>query len=119
MHSTIDGWLGDLVACIEEARQSETVRERLDVQGRFHDYSYRNALLLNRQCPEATSVVGYRTWQAEFDRQVRDGESAIRIWAPIIAKRCPECGNSPGYHVTTVSPSGACSFTVSISSRAD
>ena len=27
-----------------------------------------------------------------------EGETAIWIWAPIIAKQCPECENSPSYH---------------------
>ncbi|ELY38847.1 LtrC-like protein [Natronorubrum tibetense GA33] len=26
------------------------------------------------------------------------GEKAIWIWAPIIAKKCPKCGNSSSYH---------------------
>lgn len=29
---------------------------------------------------------------------MKEGESAIRIWAPIITKQCPECENSPNYH---------------------
>ena len=41
---------------------------------------------------------GYRTWQEEFDRHVKEGESAIWICAPIITKQCPECENSPSYH---------------------
>jgi len=77
---------------------SEEFQEWLDVQSRFHDYSYRNTLLIKRQCPEATRVAGYRTWQEEFDRHVKEGESAIWIWAPIITKQCPECENSPSYH---------------------
>ena len=73
-------------------------QEWLGVQSRFHDYSYRNTLLIKRQCPETTCVAGYRTWQEEFDRHVQEGESAIWIWAPIITKQCPECENSPSYH---------------------
>ena len=29
---------------------------------------------------------------------MKEGEQAIWIWAPIIAKQCPECRNSPSYH---------------------
>jgi hypothetical protein len=76
----------------------EEFQEWLDVQSRFHDYSHRNSLLIKLQCPEATKVAGYRTWQEEFDRHVQEGEQAIWIWAPIIAKQCPDCGNSPSYH---------------------
>lgn len=28
---------------------------------------------------------------------MQEGENAIWIWAPIIAKQCPECENSPNY----------------------
>jgi len=98
MHSTIEAWIDDLVDHVDEAQASEAFQEWLDVQSRFHDYSYRNTLLIKLQCPEATKVAGYRAWQEEFDRHVQEGESAIWIWAPIIAKRCPECENSPTYH---------------------
>ena len=98
MHSTIETWIDDLVDAVEDAGGSDAFQEWLDVQSRFHDYSYRNTLLIQQQCPEATRVAGYRTWQEEFDRYVEEGESAIWIWAPIIAKRCPECENSQSYH---------------------
>ena len=98
MHSTMEAWAEDLVAEINEAVSSDQFQEWLDVQSHFHDYSYRNTLLITRQCPDATRVAGYRTWQTEFDRHVKEGESAIWIWAPIIAKQCPECENSSSYH---------------------
>ncbi|QLC35456.1 DUF955 domain-containing protein (plasmid) [Halarchaeum sp. CBA1220] len=98
MTETIEAWVEDLITHVEEARGSEAFQEWLEVQSRFHDYSYRNTLLITLQCPEATRVAGYRAWQEEFDRHVQEGESAIWIWAPIIAKQCPECGNSSSYH---------------------
>ena len=98
MTETIKTWIDDLVDHVEDARGSETFQEWLDVQSRFHDYSYRNTLLIKQQCPEATKVAGYRAWQEEFDRHVQEGESAIWIWAPIITTQCPECENSPSYH---------------------
>jgi len=98
MHSAIDEWVDDLIGAVDEARASEQFQAWLDVQQRFHDYSYRNTLLIKRQCPEATKVAGYRTWQEEFDRHVTEGESAIWIWAPIITTRCPDCENAPSYH---------------------
>ncbi|WP_226008360.1 ArdC-like ssDNA-binding domain-containing protein [Natrinema salinisoli] len=98
MNSTIEQWIDELVAGVDDAQASDEFQEWLDVQSRFHDYSYRNTLLIKRQCPEATRVAGYRTWQEEFDRHVQEGESAIWIWAPIITKQCPECENSPSYH---------------------
>ena len=98
MHQAIDQWLTDLVDAVDEARASEQFQQWLDVQRRFHDYSHRNTLLITLQCPEATKVAGYRTWQREFNRHVTAGESAIWIWAPLISRQCPECGNSPSYH---------------------
>jgi hypothetical protein len=98
MNSTIEAWIDDLVDHVDDAQTSEEFQEWLDVQSRFHDYSYRNTLLIKRQCPEATRVAGYRTWQEDFDRHVTEGESAIWIWAPIITNQCPECENSPSYH---------------------
>ena len=98
MHSTIETWLEDLVEEVNSAVSSEHFREWLDVQSEFHDYSPRNTLLIQLQCPHATRVAGYRTWQNEFDRQVAEGEKAIWIWAPIIARKCPKCGNSSSYH---------------------
>jgi len=98
MHDSIDEWLEELTEDVSEAEASEAFREWLDVQSRFHDYSARNTLLIQLQCPGATKVAGYRTWQNEFDRHVCAGESAIWIWAPIITRQCPGCGNSPSYH---------------------
>ncbi|QLG60299.1 ArdC-like ssDNA-binding domain-containing protein [Halorarum salinum] len=98
MHSMIEQWVRKLVDGVTDARASEAFDAWLDVQSRFHDYSHRNTLLITLQCPEATRVAGYRTWQEEFDRQVQEGESAIWIWAPIITTRCPECENSSSYH---------------------
>ncbi|ELY49669.1 ArdC-like ssDNA-binding domain-containing protein [Natronorubrum bangense] len=98
MHSTIETWLEDLVCEVDDAVSSEQFREWLGVQSEFHDYSPRNTLLIQVQCPHATRVAGYRTWQNEFDRCVSEGEKAIWIWAPIIARKCPECGNSSSYH---------------------
>lgn len=98
MHSTIEDWIDELVADVDEAKASQQFQEWLDVQSRFHDYSHRNTLLIKHQCPEATRVAGYNTWRSEFDRHVQEGEQAIWIWAPIITKQCPECENSPSYH---------------------
>ncbi|WP_048077041.1 hypothetical protein [Halorubrum sp. AJ67] len=98
MHQAIDQWLAELVEAVDTARASEQFQQWLDIQRRFHEYSHRNTLLIALQCPEATKVAGYRTWQDEFDRHVTDGESAIWIWAPIITNQCPECGDGPTYH---------------------
>ena len=97
MRDAVDNWLSDLTDAIGEVRASDHFQRWLDAQAAFYDYSSRNALLIKRQCPEATRVAGYRTWQDEFDRHVCEGESAIWIWAPIRAPACPDCGDSPSY----------------------
>ncbi|WP_458209890.1 DUF955 domain-containing protein [Haladaptatus sp. NG-SE-30] len=98
MHSTIETWVGKLIDLVDEAVASDEFQKWLDTQSQFHDYSHQNTLLINQQCPDATKVAGYNTWQSEFDRHVKEGEHAIWIWAPIITNKCPECGNSPSYH---------------------
>lgn len=60
MHETIDTWLVDFVDAVADARASDAFQRWLDVESRFHDYSYRNTLLMQRQCPRATRVAGYR-----------------------------------------------------------
>ncbi len=55
----------------------------LDVQRRFHRYSWGNCLLISIQRPDATQVAGYRRWQ-DLGRQVRKGERGIFILAPVV-----------------------------------
>src|SRR5579884_3276235 len=58
----------------------------LDVQRRFHQYSWGNCLLIAIQRPEATRVAGYHAWQ-QLNRQVNVGEKGIRILAPVTCKK--------------------------------
>lgn len=51
----------------------------------FHRYSFSNCLLIQIQAPHATLVAGYRAWQAK-GHQVRKGEKAIKVMAPILRK---------------------------------
>lgn len=57
----------------------------LDVQSRFHRYSFGNVLLIAAQCHGATRVAGYSTWK-KMNRFVRKGETAIWILAPMAYK---------------------------------
>jgi antirestriction protein ArdC len=68
-----------------EAGHSRQLTDYLAMLGRFHQYSLANVLLIAMQCPGAAHVAGYRTWQ-RLGRQVRRGESSIRILAPIIRR---------------------------------
>ena len=45
-----------------------------------------NAIAIGLQAPEATRVLSYAAWQEE-GRQVRKGETSIRIWGPMRGRR--------------------------------
>jgi antirestriction protein ArdC len=87
---------------VEALTTSEDWTRWLQTAGRFHAYSFGNVLLIGAQRPDATRVAGYRTWQA-LGRQVRKGETGIRILAPRTGKchgcagqgdGCTRCGGS-------------------------
>ena len=62
-------------------RDSAEFQRYLNVAARFHSYSFGNQILIGMQCPDASRVAGYKTWQST-GRQVRKGERGIRILAP-------------------------------------
>ena len=97
LQATIEQWVDDLERDVEDATESEQFEQWLSTQARFHDYSFRNSILIRRQCPDATRVAGYRAWQ-ELDRQVQSGERAIWIRAPLRVRVCPSCGESVQRH---------------------
>ncbi|MGC8511390.1 MAG: ArdC-like ssDNA-binding domain-containing protein, partial [Acidimicrobiales bacterium] len=80
----------DLLASLSDGVARLVTGERwaryLEFQSRFHRYSAHNTMLLLLQNPYATRVAGYRAWQA-LDRQVRAGETALRILAPVRYRR--------------------------------
>lgn len=67
---------------LERITTDEDFIRWLDVQARFHKYSPNNTILIVMQRPDATRVAGYRAWQ-KMGRQVRRGEQAIKILAPL------------------------------------
>lgn len=69
-----------------DAGHSETLKLYLSAMARFRAYPMLNILLILKQCPRASRVAGYRTWQS-FGRQVNHGERGIMILAPIFGKR--------------------------------
>ena len=86
LRERIDRSLDGLARAIDEVRASEVFREFLDVQARFHRYSWHNCMLIASQAPEATQVAGFRTWK-KCGRYVRKGEHGIAIFAPCPFKR--------------------------------
>ena len=76
-----------LEAGIEEIFTSENYKNYLATMAKFHKYSFNNTLLIALQNPEATMVAGYNAWQKKFHRQVKKGEKAIHIIAPMTFRR--------------------------------
>lgn len=60
-------------------------RDWLDFAQRLHKYSFNNLILIWTQRPDASAVASYQTWQA-LKRQVRRGEKAIRVLAPMVRR---------------------------------
>jgi antirestriction protein ArdC len=81
-----DQLLDRLSEGIEALTTSDRWRAHLEVQGRFHRYSFNNALLIGAQDPGATRVAGFATWK-KLGRSVAKGERAIWILAPMIGRR--------------------------------
>ncbi len=92
LRQRIDDQLDVLAKAVDEVRASDMFRQYLDMQARFHHYSWRNSMLILSQCPQASQVAGYRAWQ-KLKRQVRKGEHGIRILAPCPFKREVEAKN--------------------------
>src|SRR4051794_14507380 len=74
--------LARLEQAVTAIHDSETFRQYLDAQARFHQYSFGNVLLILSQKPDATQVAGYQTWKS-LGRQVRRGEKGLRIIVPL------------------------------------
>lgn len=84
-----------LQAGVEALRTSEGWRSWLEFASRMPTYSLNNQLLIITQKPAATAVAGYAAWKAR-GRQVRRGETAIRILAPVTRTLVPdELSDSP------------------------
>jgi hypothetical protein len=77
--------IDELIQALEQGR-SETLVKYLEFIGRFHDYSFRNFMLIAMQHPDATHVAGFHRWK-ELGRFVCKGEKGIVILAPIVRRR--------------------------------
>ena len=61
LRKRIDERIETLAKAVDDVRASETFKAYLDVQSRFHKYSWNNTMLIAMQRPDATQVAGYRT----------------------------------------------------------
>lgn len=71
----------DLEKSIHEFMNGEKYMAFLSSMSKFHTYSLNNQLLIARQRPGATCCASYTTWN-RLNRQVRKGESGIKIFCP-------------------------------------
>lgn len=74
--------LADQLATFEDR---DNWQRWLTFAGPFHQYSFLNTCLILKAKPDATLVAGYRAWQAK-GHQVRRGEKAIKVFAPVTRK---------------------------------
>lgn len=72
---------------IKELFQSDRYADYLRTMSRFHNYSYRNTLLIHMQRPDATLVAGFNKWKNQFQRHVKKGEKGMTILAPTPFKK--------------------------------
>jgi antirestriction protein ArdC len=86
-------------ASCREMLSSEGWRRFAETRATFHRYSFGNWQLIAYQRPDATQVAGFKSWQA-LGRQVRKGERAIRILAPMSVKERDEQGNETDERLT-------------------
>lgn len=88
---------------IQQVQSSEDFKRMLNAMSRFHNYSLRNVLLIQFQCPNATRVAGYHTW-IKLGRQVKKGEKALWIFAPMVFKHKDNENDSEDEVVTMFKP---------------
>ncbi|MEC0238197.1 ArdC-like ssDNA-binding domain-containing protein [Paenibacillus kribbensis] len=70
---------------IERVFKNNEFQRYLEVASKFPKYSLNNVMMIYAQKPDATMVQGYKAWK-DIGRQVQKGETAIKIFAPIIKK---------------------------------
>jgi len=81
LRERIDVMVDGLAKAVDDVRASDTFKSYLDVQARFHRYSWHNSMLILWQRPDASRVAGFQTWK-KLGRHVRQGERGIMIFAP-------------------------------------
>ncbi len=78
----IDDHVDALAKAVDDVRASESFKRFLDVQAKFHRYSWHNTMMIFMQKPDASQVAGFNTWK-KIGRFVRKGERGIMIFAPM------------------------------------
>nr|WP_258953731.1 PBECR4 domain-containing protein [Streptococcus pseudopneumoniae] len=65
---------------------SEQFKSFLDTMSKFHNYSLNNIHLLKMQNPNVSRVASFNKWKTDFDRTVKKGSKALKIWVPYQVK---------------------------------
>lgn len=78
----VNAFKAEIVSTYESINTRERLTELLNTMAKFHNYSPINQLLIHAQNPSVNRVAGFKKWQSEFERTVKKGEKAIRIFAP-------------------------------------
>lgn len=79
---------------VEKLRSSKEWADYLKFHSRFHNYSFRNLLLIYLQKPDTKLVMGYRGWEKN-GRHVMKGEKGILILAPVTYGARKSNGENP------------------------
>src|SRR5438093_1054826 len=74
-----------LERAVGQIQDSDSFRRYLDVQARFHKYSWSNVALILIRRPDSTQVAGYNAW-LKMHRYVKRGERGIKIIVPMSRK---------------------------------
>ena len=70
---------------------SDQFKSFLDMMSKFHNYSLNNIHLLKMQNPNVTQVASFNKWKTDFERTVKKGSKALKIWVPYQVKtKIPE-----------------------------
>ena len=65
---------------------SDQFKSFLDTMSKFHNYSLNNIHLLKMQNPNVTQVASFNKWKTDFERTVKKGSKALKIWVPYQVK---------------------------------
>lgn len=86
---------------VKDVFSSEKYVKCLSTMAKFHEYSFKNVLLIAMQRPDATLIAGYQAWKKNFGRNVLQGEKGIKIIAPSpykikqkVEKKDPQTGQT-------------------------
>ena len=77
---------GVLEQGLTELFESEKYKQYLSTMAMFHNYSFRNTMLILFQLPTASYIAGFNAWH-DHNRFVRKGEKGIKIFAPAPYKK--------------------------------